>query len=75
MANPKTTSSWFDNSTNVPLIPKKPGNWNHSSAAIADGKIDDSEITAQEARLVHLDEGNRAAFGRFAARQSHQFTL
>lgn len=51
---PAMRSSWLDESSNTPLIEKQARRLNSFLEAMADGKIDDHEITAQEARLVKL---------------------
>jgi hypothetical protein len=47
-------SAWFDEASHAPIIAEKAQRAGSFLAAIADGKIDDSEIRAQEARLVKL---------------------
>jgi 3-methyladenine DNA glycosylase Tag len=47
-------SAWFDETSHAPIIAEKAQQAGSFLAAIADGKIDDSEIHAQEERLVKL---------------------
>ena len=54
MTNSKTTSSWFDPSTNTPLIAEKARQLESFLSAIADGIVDDAEVKSQEDRLVKL---------------------
>ena len=50
----KTKSAWFDESSATPLIAEQARRLESFLTALADGKVDDSEIKAQEARLVKL---------------------
>lgn len=47
-------SAWFDESAHAPIIAEKARRAGSFLGAIADGRIDDSEIQAQEQRLVKL---------------------
>ncbi len=51
--NAKRTA-WFDESTSTPTISEQSQRLDSFLAAVADGVIDDSEIQAQEARLVAI---------------------
>jgi hypothetical protein len=50
----KPASAWFDELSHAPLIAEKARRADSFVAAMADGKIDESEIDAQEVRLVRL---------------------
>jgi hypothetical protein len=53
--NAKSAKSvWFDEATQVPMVSEKAQQLESFVAAMADGKIDDAEIKAQEKRLVQL---------------------
>ena len=47
-------SSWFDETTQSPLIAEQAQRLESFMAAMADGKIEDAELKAQEERLVAL---------------------
>jgi len=47
-------SSWFDETTHEPLIAEQAQRLESFTAAMADGKIEDAELQAQEQRLVQL---------------------
>ena len=47
-------SIWFDEATQVPMVAEKAQQMESFVAAMADGKIDDTEIKSQEKRLVQL---------------------
>ena len=49
-------SAWFDEASHTPLIAEKARRTESFVAAMADGKIEASEIESQEARLVALME-------------------
>jgi hypothetical protein len=49
-----TRSSWFDEATQTPLIEHSARQLESFVAAAADGRIDASELKAQEGRLVAL---------------------
>ena len=51
---PAMRSSWLDEASNTTLIERQARRLNSFLEAMADGKIDDHEIVAQEARLVKL---------------------
>jgi hypothetical protein len=53
-SKPAMRSSWLDEASNTPVIEKQARRLNSFLEAMADGKIDDHEIVAQEARLVKL---------------------
>ena len=50
----KSASAWFDEASHTPIIAEKARRAESFVAAMADGKIDESEIKAQEDRLVQL---------------------
>jgi hypothetical protein len=50
----KAKSAWFDEASHTPIIAERARRAESFVAAMADGKIDTSEIKAQEARLVKL---------------------
>jgi hypothetical protein len=50
----KSTSAWFDEASHTPVIAEKARRAESFIAAMADGVVDESEIKAQEARLVKL---------------------
>ena len=47
-------SSWFDEQTQTPLIAEQAQRLESFLAAMADGRIDEAELQAQEERLVAL---------------------
>ena len=47
-------SNWFDEATQVPMVAEKAQQMESFVAAMADGKIDDTELKSQEKRLVQL---------------------
>ncbi len=47
-------SGWFDEQTQAPLIAEQAQRLESFLAAMADGRIDESELQAQEERLVAL---------------------
>jgi 3-methyladenine DNA glycosylase Tag len=47
-------SAWFDEAAHAPIIAEKARRAGSFLAAVADGRIDDSEVQAQEERLVKL---------------------
>ncbi len=47
-------SAWFDEASHTPIIAEKARRAESFVAAMADGKIDQSEIASQEARVVKL---------------------
>lgn len=49
-----TKSAWFDESSNAPVIAEHAKRLDSFLAAIADGKVTDDEVTAQEERVVKL---------------------
>ena len=49
-------SAWFDESSHAPIIADKARQAESFLAAMADGRIDEAEIKAQEARLAKLME-------------------
>ncbi len=53
MANPKR-QSWLDDATQTPLIDEYTQKLSTFIQAMADGKIDSTELTEQERRLVDL---------------------
>ena len=52
----KSVSAWFDEASHHPIIADKARRAETFVAAMADGKVDESEIKAQERRLVALME-------------------
>ena len=50
----KPKSAWFDEASHTPIIAEKARRAESFIAAMADGRIDESEIKAQEKRLVQL---------------------
>jgi hypothetical protein len=50
----KTASSWFDEASHAPVIDEQARRLDSFLAAMADGVIDESELHAQEARVVEL---------------------
>ena len=50
----KAASSWFDEASNTPVIDEQARRLDSFLAAMADGVIDESELHAQEARVVEL---------------------
>jgi hypothetical protein len=52
--NPKVTSAWFDEQSSAPIIAVRAKQLQSFLEAIADGKVDQAEVEAQEARLVKL---------------------
>jgi hypothetical protein len=47
-------SKWFDEATEVPIIAENARRLDSFLAAVADGKVENSEIKEQESRLVAL---------------------
>ena len=54
MAAQQEKSAWFDEASHTPIIAEKARRAESFITAMADGKIDESEIKAQETRLVQL---------------------
>lgn len=54
MAQAAKASAWFDENTNVPIIAEEARRLDTFLTAMADGRIDDSELKAQEQRVVQL---------------------
>ncbi|HEX4131002.1 MAG TPA: hypothetical protein VHZ24_13245 [Pirellulales bacterium] len=52
--NAGNSSSWFDTATNKPVIDEQARRLESFVAAMADGRIEASELQAQEQRLVAL---------------------
>jgi hypothetical protein len=52
----KSKSAWFDEATHAPIIADKARRAESFLAAMADGRLDESEIKDQERRLVALME-------------------
>jgi hypothetical protein len=48
------TSTWFDDDANTPLITEQARRLDSFVNAIADGKVTDAELKAQEQRVVKL---------------------
>ncbi len=48
----RSVSAWFDETSDVPMITEKARQMESFLAAMADGRVDQSEVKAQEARLV-----------------------
>jgi hypothetical protein len=49
-----SSSTWFDEATQTPLIENHARRLDSFLAAMADGEVDETELQAQEARLVKL---------------------
>lgn len=56
MSAQQAKSAWFDEASHTPIIADKARHAESFIAAMADGRIDQSEILAQERRLVQLME-------------------
>lgn len=54
MAETRSRTGWFDETTQAPLIEGYARQLNSFVEALADGRVEDSELKAQEARLVTL---------------------
>lgn len=54
MENPPVRQSWLDDKAQTTLIDEYTQKLGSFMAALADGRVDDSELTAQEQRLVAL---------------------
>ena len=54
MSAQQAKSAWFDEASHTPIIAEKARQAESFLAAMADGKIDESELEAQEERLVAL---------------------
>lgn len=54
MTREQGKSAWLDESSNAPIIAEKARRLESFLAAVADGVVDESEIQAQETRLVEL---------------------
>jgi hypothetical protein len=54
MASPSNTSTWVDEDTDLPLITERARQLDSFVEAIADGKVTDAEVKAQEARVMRL---------------------
>lgn len=52
MAAEQAKSAWFDESSDTPIIDQQARRLESFLAALADGVVDESEVRAQEARLV-----------------------
>jgi hypothetical protein len=52
--SPQQKSAWFDEASHTPIIAEKARKAESFIAAMADGVIDESELKAQEARLMEL---------------------
>jgi hypothetical protein len=52
----KNVSAWFDEASHTPILAAKAQRAESFVAAMADGRIDESEIKAQERRVVQLME-------------------
>ena len=66
---------WLDEKTETPLIDEYVKKLGSFLEAMADGKIDASELKAQEDRVVGPDEGHRTRAERSRAREGHSTTL
>jgi len=51
---PPQASSWLDEQTQMPTFDEAARHLDSFTSAMADGRIDDSELKSQEARLVKL---------------------
>jgi len=47
-------SAWFDETSDMPIIAEEARRLESFLAAVADGVVDESEVEAQEARVVEL---------------------
>jgi hypothetical protein len=56
MSRQQPPSAWFDEASHTPLIADKARRAESFVAAMADGRVDDSEIKGQESRVVALME-------------------
>ncbi len=54
MSAQQAKSAWFDEASHTPIIAEKARQAESFLAAMADGKIDQAELEAQEERLVEL---------------------
>ena len=54
MSAQQAKSAWFDEASHTPIIAAKARRAESFIAAMADGRIDESEVQAQEKRLVQL---------------------
>ncbi len=54
MAGQRTVSAWFDEASHAPVIGDKARQAESFITAMADGRIEESEIKGQEERLVRL---------------------
>jgi len=54
MAAQQAKSAWFDESSQAPIIDQQARRLESFLAAVADGVVDESEVRAQEARLVEV---------------------
>lgn len=50
----RKTSAWFDETSNTPLIDREARRLQSFLAAVADGRVDAAEVSAQQDRLVKL---------------------
>jgi len=64
-------TSWFDETTEVPLIEEKARNLESFTQAMADGVVEQKELDAQQDRLV---EAMRAAEAGLSDEQHEQVT-
>jgi hypothetical protein len=56
MTSPHAKSAWFDEASHTPLIADQARRTEPFVAAMADGQVDQSQLKAQERRLVQLME-------------------
>ena len=54
VAKPATRASWFDEHSHKPLIDRQARQLSSFIQTFADGKVDQSELEAQEERLISL---------------------
>jgi hypothetical protein len=54
MAAQQAKSTWFDEASHTPIIAEKARRAESFMAAMADGRVDEAEIKAQETRLAQL---------------------
>jgi hypothetical protein len=52
--SPQQKSAWFDEASHTPIIAEKARQAESFIAAMADGVIEESELQAQESRLIEL---------------------
>ena len=71
MAAETGKSTWVDDETDIPLITERARQLDSFLDAIADGKVTDAEVKAEENAGDAAAQGNRAAVGAQDARSRH----